>query len=169
MLTLNQVLVQHTKSKSILTTGSKLRRSISPLKRSHFQPTRINKSLPIRIIQNQVVFGPHTKPKSILTPAQKTSKVRSWRQDQVNFDPVHKNQVKFDTITEIKLILIPTLMLRRFRFPDTKTQLVSIRTLKPSHFRPQHNKPSQSRSITLMWSNFRQPIQQLNPFHPTLE
>ena len=101
--------------------------------------------------QNQAIFGQHTETKSILTP----EKIR------VNFDPhtgttpisiQNTTQVNFDPITEIMSISIPTLTSSLFRCPDTKIELISILTLKTSHFRPLHKKQSHFRSCLLYTS-----------------
>ena len=77
-------------------------------------------------LKTEVDFDPSTKNKSSKIPT---------LQPKVNFDPSYKKQVNFDTINEMNSILIPTLSSSRFLCPDTKTQLISILTLKTSHFR----------------------------------
>ena len=119
--------------------------SIPSLEQVIFGPHANNKSISIHTFQPSN-FDPHTKTKLILTPTQKTSQFRSlhhnkfWppHHNQVNFDPAHKKQVNFDPITEIKSVSIPTLILSRFRCPDTKTELILIQMLKTCHFRPPH-------------------------------
>ena len=54
--------------------------------------------------------------------------------NHVKSDTPHKNQVNFDPITDIKSIVIPTLISGRFRCPDTKPVQASIHTLETSHF-----------------------------------
>ena len=86
---------------------------------------------------NQLIFGPHAKPKSVLTPHKKQvkfdpdAKTKPIRIRQVklgSFGPHQCNQVNFD----------PTLIPSRFRCTNTKPLLISILTLKPSDFGQQH-------------------------------
>ena len=65
---------------------------------------------------------------------------------------------QFDPHSHIKSILVPR----------HKTQLVLIRTPNKS-FSTATQRTNQCRSTTLKWSNLRQPSQQPNALHPTLE
>ena len=90
-----------------------------------------------------VIFDPHTKTRSILTPAQKrkSSSVLTLKPSQ--FISPHKNQVDFDPNTEVKLTSIPTLNPSQFCMPpDTKTKFILIQTLNQVIF-DSRTKPSQ--------------------------
>ena len=108
--------------------------------------------------QKQVIFGPHSKTKSISIHTLKSSNCRPAHKNEVtfdlrikimpisiciqkpsqNFDHAHKNRFNLDPVTEIESISILTLMSSRCRSPDTKTELISIQTLQKSRFRPPH-------------------------------
>ena len=124
----NQFNFEHTQKTS---------QSIPRLNTSHFRPAHKKQSISIHTSKSSN-FGPHTKNKSILTPAQKTCQFRSPHLNQVYFNPARENQGNFDPITKIKPISIPALISTRFRCRDTKTELISIQMLKASHFRPPH-------------------------------
>ena len=74
----------------------------------------------------------------------------------VNVDPAHKSQVNYDPTTEIKSISSPTLFSSRFGCPGTKIELISVQTLKPSHFRPPHKTKSVP-TLPLKSNQFRPP------------
>ena len=94
----------------------KASQSISALKESHFRPA----------YKNHLNFGHRTTNESIPILQQKRSQFRFPTQKSSSFRPT----------TEITPILIPTLNSSKFLCLDTKTKFVSIRTLKPSYFRP---------------------------------
>ena len=96
-----------------------------------------------------MVIDPHTT-KSISIQAQKTSRFRSLRKDQVNYNPPHKIQFNFDSITEFKSILMPRHNKDNFQ-PNTKTKSLSTLTQKTCQFRcPQGIKPSSTPHVEIL-------------------
>ena len=106
--------------------------------------------------QNQTVFGPHAKTKSISTthtrnksidantkteaistPPQKGIHFWPSHEYQVDFDPPCWNQVNFDPPAEIKSISIPHAEIKSISIPESKIMYISyawlIEGLSPSY------------------------------------
>ena len=100
----------------------------------------------------QVIFGPHTKTKSILTSAQtKVNFGPHTLKTQVNFDPPHKLQVTFDPKTDIRSFADLHSKIKSFSIPiDTLNQVTFDPHTRPSHIRSLHW--NQVNSYTPHWN-----------------
>ena len=121
--------------------------------------------------KKQVNFHTDTKTKSFSTPRQKltsrlkSSQVRSTTLKARQFRPPTKKTTgsairfptqkssKFRPTTEIKSISIPTLTSNQIWCLDTKPKLISIKTLKTSHFRTSHKNQVKSDLYTKIKSS----------------
>ena len=85
--------------------------------------------------ENQVIFGPHVKIKSIPIFTLRSSQIRSptlkWSQSR----PPHKKEAKFDGNTKTKWFMTRLQKRSQFR-PPTQKSSQSISTWKTSDFRP---------------------------------
>ena len=107
----------HPETKSTSTTHTKTKSELHHTK---------NSSISAR---TESILTPRTG-KRIPIPTRKTSQIRSPTKKQLNFDATNEDNS------------ISTLKACQFRYPETKTKIISIQTLKLSIFRTQPNSKS---------------------------